>query len=240
MTLTEICSAVGIPKSKGYSILNTLRHFAFVRKSSHDKTYALGPGLLFLSSKILDNLDLREIVSPVLSELAHETNSTAFLGLISGDHLIVVAKDEGTQEIGVTIRLGHRFPLAWGAHGKAIMAFEQEEHRERILSGSRLYLHGKRTEFEPNRLKRELSECKKKGFAVDPGDMKGGVRAVASPVFGPGEKLIGAIVVVGTFSRNYTQKYGTILASAADNFSMSIGGLRQSVIPKSPFRNQED
>ena len=136
MTLTEICGVVGIHKSKGYSILNTLRQFAFVQRSSDSKTYALGPGLLFLSSKVLHNMDLREAVEPVLRELSFATKSTAFLGLISDSHVFVVAKDEGNQDIGVTIRLGHRFPLTWGAHGKSILAFLPHAQRKEILGRS--------------------------------------------------------------------------------------------------------
>ncbi len=97
-----------------------------------------------MSSKILSNMDFREAVAPILQELARETNSTAFLGLVSDNHVFVVAKDEGTQDIGVTIRLGHRFPLAWGAHGKAIMAFLPDIEREKVLSDAKLYFHGNR------------------------------------------------------------------------------------------------
>ena len=56
----------------------------------------------------LDNLDLRDIVSPFLERLATETNSTALLGLISAEQVFIIAKHEGAQNIGVTIRLGHR------------------------------------------------------------------------------------------------------------------------------------
>ena len=45
MTLTEICNEVGIHKSKGYSILNTLKQFGFVEKDPQTKTYSLGVGL---------------------------------------------------------------------------------------------------------------------------------------------------------------------------------------------------
>ncbi|MEJ2716195.1 MAG: IclR family transcriptional regulator [Deltaproteobacteria bacterium] len=142
MTLTEICGTVGIHKSKGYSILNTLQHFGFVQRSPDTKIYSLGTGLLFLSNKVLSNLDIREAVAPLLHELSVQTGSTAFLGLISGDHVFVVAKDEGVQDIGVTIRLGHRFPLSWGAHGTCIVAFLPQAEQERVLSGPKLYFHG--------------------------------------------------------------------------------------------------
>ena len=49
-TLTEICREVGIHKSKGYAILNTLMESALVVRSEGAKTYALGDTevLLFL------------------------------------------------------------------------------------------------------------------------------------------------------------------------------------------------
>jgi DNA-binding IclR family transcriptional regulator len=227
MTLTEICKTVGIHKSKGYSILNTLQHFAFVLKAEQGKTYSLGPGLLFLSAKVLNNMDFREVVAPVLKELARETNSTAFLGIIAGPNVFVVAKDEGTQDIGLTIRLGHRFPLAWGAHGKAIMAFLSMVEQEKILAGEKLYFHGNQGSFDPNRLSKELVECRETGFAVDLGDMKEGIRAVASPVFGPSGKVIGSLAVVGTFPEESSKKYGSEVAAAAKRFSASIGGSPQ-------------
>ncbi|HTY24202.1 MAG TPA: IclR family transcriptional regulator [Desulfomonilaceae bacterium] len=224
MTLTEVCKAVGIHKSKGYSILNTLQNFAFVHRSPDTKAYSLGSGLLFLSARVLNNLDYREAAAPLLRKLSHEMNSTAFLGLISGSHLFVVAKDEGIQNIGVTIKLGHRFPLAWGAHGKSIMAYLPASKRKEILGSSKVYFHGSASRFDLDRLEQELVRCRETGFATDMSEMKGGVQAVAAAVFGPGGKLIGSLAVVGTFPREITNEYGQEVARAAKEFSGLVGG----------------
>lgn len=223
-TLTDICKHVGIHKSKAYSILNTLRHFSFVEKDLKNKTYSLGPGLLFLSSKILNKLDLRNAVTPFLQKLSRETNSTALLCMVVDQYTFVVAKDEGVQDIGVTIKLGHRFPLTWGAHGRAITAFLPDSEKNRILSGKKLYYHGNPSNFDRNRLEKELIRCRQSGFAVDLGEMKTGIHAVASPVFGPSRKLFGSIVVMGTFSRQLLERYGSQVSKIARSFSETIGG----------------
>lgn len=224
MSLTEICAAVGIHKSKGYSILNTLQHFGLAQRSPYAKTYSLGPGLLFLSSKFLENLDMREAAVPFLQDLSRKTNSTAFLALISGSYVFVVARDEGIQDVGVTIRLGHRFPLAWGAHGKAIAAFLPEGERAKVLTAEKLYFHGRASNFDPSRLDEEMVECRTIGFATDLGDMKQGVRAVASPVFGLGGRLMGSLAVMGTFPEDAANIFGSYVAEAAKELSKSIGG----------------
>ena len=227
-SLTDICKHVGIYKSKAYSILNTLRHFSFIEKDPENKTYSLGPGLLFLSSRVLNKLDLRDAVAPFLQKLSRETNSTALLCMVADQYAFVVAKDEGIQDIGVTIKLGHRFPITWGAHGRAIAAFLPDSEKNRILSGEKLYFYGDPSRFDRNRLEKELARCRQTGFAVDLGEIKTGIHAVASPVFGPSGKLVGSIVVMGTFPRQFSERYGTQVARIARRFSETIGGMVQS------------
>ncbi len=49
---------------------------------------------------------------------------------------------KGNQDIGFTVRLGHRFHLTLGAHGKAIMAFMDEQERENFGPKEALFLPG--------------------------------------------------------------------------------------------------
>ena len=226
--LTDICRHVGIHKSKAYSILNTLRQFSFIEKDLENKTYSLGPGLLLLSSKLLGKLDLREAVAPFLQKLSRETDSTALLCMVADEYVFVVAKDEGLQDIGVTIKVGHRFPLTWGAHGRAIVSFLPDSDKKRILSGERLYFHGDPSKLDRDRLEQEMDRCRQTGFAVDLGEMKAGIHAVASPVFGAGGKLVGSIVVMGTFPRHFSERYGILVGKIGRSFSETIGGMVQN------------
>ena len=224
MRLTEICNQVGIHKSKGHSILNTLKQFGFVEKDPQTKTYSLGPALIFLSRHVLDNLHYPEIVAPFLDDLAKETNGTALFGLIYGEHLLVVGKSEGNQNIGFTIRLGHRFHITLGAHGKAIVAFMPEADREKILTKKRVYFHGfDISRLNTKRLKEELIKCRQLGYAQDIGEITQGVNFVSAPVFGVQEKIIGCIILIGTFSESLIEKYGPKTADVARRISYRLG-----------------
>ena len=234
MTLTQIRSAVGIHNSKAFSILNTLQRFGFVQKDPVSKTYSLGMGLIFLSQKVLDSLDLREAAASFLSRLSSETNSTAFLGLISGNYVYVAAKDEGSQAVAVTFRIGQRFPLFWGTHGKAILAFLPEDERSQILAGDNLSfrVHGSAPHLQD--LEAELTLCRETGYAIDLDETKVGIRSVAAPVFGPTAKLIGAFVVIGTFPGDVVKEYGKRVAREARKFSQSMEGCPTSA-ERSPY-----
>ena len=224
MKLTEICKEVGIHKSKGHSILNTLKQFKFVEKDPEAKTYSLGPALIFLSRHVLDNLRYPEIVAPFLEDLAKETNGTALFGLIYGEHLLVVGKHEGNENIGFSIRLGHRFHMTLGAHGKAMVAFMPEPEREKILTKKRVYFHGlELSRLNMKRLREELTKCRQLGYAQDVGEITAGVNFVSAPVFGLQEKIIGCIILIGTFAETLIEKYGPKTADAARKVSYKLG-----------------
>ena len=224
MKLTEICKQVGIHKSKGHSILNTLKQFGFVEKDPQTKTYSLGPALIFLSRHVLDNLYYPDIVAPFLDDLAKETNGTALFGLIYAEHLLVVGKREGNQNIGFSIRLGHRFHVTLGAHGKAMVAFMPEADREKILTKKRVYFHGLDiSRLNMKRLRDELTKCRQLGYAQDVGEITPGVNFVSAPVFGVQEKIIGCIILIGTFAESLIEKYGPKTADGARQVSYKLG-----------------
>jgi DNA-binding IclR family transcriptional regulator len=223
MKLTEICKQVGIHKSKGYSILSTLEPFGFVVKDPETKTYCLGPGLIFLSRHVLDHLNYPTIVAPFLESLARETNGTAAFGLINGRYVFVVSKYEVNQKIGFSVSLGDRFHITLGAHGKAIAAFLPVREREKLLVQKSLHFHGEPGRLNITRLREELARCRELGYAEDMGEITHGVNVVSAPVFGHREKIVGCIILIGTFTKNRLERYGSKAAVAAREVSYRLG-----------------
>lgn len=223
MSLTDICKKTGINKSKGYSILSTLQKYGFVDKNIKDKTYSLGPGLISLSRKVLDNMDYREAVAPFLERLARETQSTALFVVIKDGNAFVVAKHEGDKNIGVTIRIGHRFSTTAGAHGKAIVAFMPHDEQADILKRERLFFHGDASRLDRERLSIELTECREKGFAYDMGELNPGINAVASPVFNAHGQVTGSLLIIGTFRETQIEAFGAMVSENAKQLSRSLG-----------------
>ena len=223
MTLTEICKKVGIHTSKAFSILNTLSQFGFVEKDPQTKTYSLGIGLVFLSRQVLDNLDYRGTIDPYLRKLARETNGIAVFGLLQGESLYVIAKQEGDQRIGLTVRLGHRFHFTYGVHGTLIAAFMSEAERQKLLSRKNLYFHGDPSRLDMARLQEELAKCRESGFAVDAGRINPGINAVGAPVFGVDGNITGVITVIGTFPEEMIDEYGRTTSLIARQVSSRLG-----------------
>jgi DNA-binding IclR family transcriptional regulator len=223
MSLIEICAQVGIHKSKAFSILETLQRSGLVQKNPNGKGYSLGPGLVSLSRKVLDDLSPVRLAQPILEELARKANSTAVLGLIVDRSVFVAAKHEGEGNIGVTMRIGHRLPLTYGAHGKAICAFLPKKERDDLLLGHDLYFHGEPAKLDRTRLRKELARCRRLGFAQDLGEVNPGLNVIAAPVLGPNGAPVGYIEIFVLFSGRTAHRFGPLVAEAGKMLSRQLG-----------------
>ncbi|GAB4246717.1 MAG: IclR family transcriptional regulator [Thermoleophilia bacterium] len=228
--LTEICRAVGIHKSKGYAILNTLRSAGLVVRNEPAKTYALGPGVLTLSRALLDRIGLAPAAEPHLAELAQATGATALLGLITTGQVFIVARGEAPGAMGVTVRVGHRYPLTWGAHGKAIVAFLPPARREALLAEEPLFFYGDAEKLPPDRdLRAELAEVRRQGFALDLGGVQAGINAVSAPVLNSRGEPAAVLVLVGTFPPGFAPEHGRRVAAVAREMSARLAPFLEAI-----------
>ncbi|MBI5441439.1 MAG: IclR family transcriptional regulator [Deltaproteobacteria bacterium] len=240
LSLTEICAAVGIHKSKGYAILNTLMDAGLVVRDADTKAYSLGLGLLFLSRAALDKTDLGRAAKPYLSELVAATQSTALLGIVNGERLFVAAKEEASAGIGITIRVGQRYPLTWGAHGKTILAFLPAEERERLLEDSELLFLGDAAgEPDLELVRKELERVRERGYGVDVGVMQAGIQAVSAPILGSRSRPVGCIVILGTFPPTSAEGYGERAAAVAREISSLLGPTLERIYGRSGPRHTD-
>jgi DNA-binding IclR family transcriptional regulator len=223
MNLTEICEEVGMHKSTAFCILHTLRKYGLVQTSGRGQGYTLGPGLIGLSRRFLDTLSAPKLAEPLLAELATKARATAALGLIADKNVFVAAKHEGGRVIGITMRVGHRFPLTYGCHGKAIAAFLPENELDALLQDEEPYYHGDPSKFDRDKLNEEMSKCRRDWFAEDLEEMVPGLNVVAAPVLGPNGGPIGYIAVLGLLSAEAARQYGPLVAEAGKTMSRQLG-----------------
>lgn len=223
-SLTEVCRHVGINKSKGLALLNTLRSSGLVIRSEYSKVYRLGPGLLVLSRALLEHTDIAGSAGPYLRSLADATRSTALLGSVSGEQTYVIARRTSADGhlAQIAVQVGHRFPLYYGSHGKAILAAVSKEERERVLAEAELHFAELGEGHDLGALRAEIAECARLGYGRDLGGINQGVNSLAVPLFGRHSVLLGFLWVVGTFPVAKAAEYGTLLVSTAQAMSLSF------------------
>jgi DNA-binding IclR family transcriptional regulator len=223
LTLTEICERVGIHKSKGYTILNTLKQYDLIQKDDRTKTYCLGLGIVHLAHNVLDNMETRDVAAPHLMALANESECTAHLLTINQDMVYVVSAYEGSPDIGFTLRKGFRYHITHGVHGKAIAAFLPKEELNVLLSGEPLHFYGEGKPVDMDRLNKELATVRENGYAYDQGVLLPGITAISSPVFEKNGEIIACVLLLGVFPAQGKTNYGIKVREAAKRISEVFG-----------------
>lgn len=235
-TLSEICRGLGIHKSKGLALLNTHRAAGLVSRDERTKTYTLGASLLVLSRAMLEQADFTRVVEPFLDRLVERPGTTAFLGLVWGNRVSVVARRDSPAGTDTALRLlGYRwYPLTWGAAGKAIVSSLAPDEREDVLARPPYFFYGDSsiTPLDLTALRAELTEAVRKGYATDLGGVQAGVNAVSSPVFGVRRNVlrpIGCIALVGGFPAEEADPLGALVAATAKELTQEAGPLLDGI-----------
>jgi len=120
LTITELAHRLEVGRPVVYRLVATLAEHDLVRRAP-DARVRLGLGVLQLASAI--HPGLRELVTPVLRELADAAGATAHLTIAEGQEATALAVVEPSwTDFHVSYRVGSRHRLDRGAAGKAIVA----------------------------------------------------------------------------------------------------------------------
>lgn len=200
MTLQELSAAAGWPKSTVHALLATLRAHDAVRQND-DGRYALGVRLFEYGCAVSEQWDAPELIKPCLERLAAQTGGGAFISVLEGDAVITFDMCAGGGGLRVIPELGSRLPLHATAQGKLFLSFLPERDALQRLRRAGLTPYTPHTITDTGVLLHALEEIRRSGRAVEDGEYKIGLRAVAAPVYSGGGSVRYALGTVGLFRR---------------------------------------
>lgn len=201
MGVVEIAQASGWHKSTVQKLLVTLNHHGVVARDPLTKRYSLGMALAELGRVALNKFDMRHLARPVLHELMERSGETAVLGVLEGDRLIMIDKQEPHTQMRVSPFLGTPYPATTTSHGKALLAWLPEDRRTALCRAAGLPALTPRSITDPLLFERDLEATRERGYAEEFDEFQEGVSGVAAPVFRPGGQVVATLSIVGPTSR---------------------------------------
>lgn len=179
--VTEIATALGFSKAAVHRILSSLRNKGLVELDPVTHRYSLGPAILSLGLNYLDGLDVRQVATPELSHLSRETQETVTLSVRTGWSRVYLDQVTPEREVIMSVQIGVPHPLHSGSSSKAFLAFLPENDIERYLARP-LAAVTPATITDPQQLRKELAEIRRRGFAESSGERQTGAASVAAPL----------------------------------------------------------
>lgn len=225
LRLSEMSNILGLPLSSIHHILSTLRSFDYVDQEQDTKRYFLGFKFLTISSKILDNLDIRRTAYTHLRELHNKLNETVNLTVLRNGRVTFIDKIQKVGGLALDTYIGFSTLPHAAASGKILLADRSNQEIRELYKEQPLKIYGKNTITSMARLFEELDNVRKLGYAIDNEEYYEGVRCVAAPIMSQG-RVTAALSVTGSiFSMSMERMQNEILQlvkTAAEKISREM------------------
>lgn len=178
-----IARDLGLPRSTTYHLLAVLTEEGFVVHLPEERTYGLGVASFELGSAYSRQAPLARLSRPVLARLVDRVGQNAHLAVLHGRDVLYVVEERAPGRPLLVSDVGVRLPAHLTASGRAILA-ELPPAQVRALFPDRSAF-ADRTGIGPSRLselREVLTGVRRRGFAVEDGEVTAGFSSVAAAV----------------------------------------------------------
>lgn len=224
--VVELARKVGLSPSNVSRLLSSLVRGNVVEYDGGTGRYRLGIGLVRLASVVTDHLDLRAVAHRHLEALVEGTRETASLSIFTGEHAVTIDFVPSPLAVVSVIQLGRPGLVHCTSVGKLLLAYQEEDVRERALSKP-LPRFTPRTIVDPDLVRLELQRIREQGYAMAEEEREPELNAIAVPVRGAYGQILGALGVQGPahrFDRSAMLQALGLLRREAEPLSRQLGG----------------
>jgi IclR family KDG regulon transcriptional repressor len=202
LTLTEIADRFHESPAVVFRILQTLVAGDYVWRDPESKRYRIGLRLWELGTRAQNRMGRRflEVARPVLKWLVTVTGETAALAVLRGTDSLYLDLVDGSEPLRVYAEAGSRAPVYATASGKAMLAFREPELIARVVRAGMKRLTPLTVTREVQ-LRRRLAEIRRTGLAINLGERRTDIAAVAAPIFNARGECVAAISISGPVAR---------------------------------------
>lgn len=191
--IAELERQTGIARPTLYRLVRTLERRQLLRPCSDPTQYSLDVGIVALAQPWMHSIDLLARADEALVALAADVEETVALCLHHGNARVYVREIVSKHPLKYSRGIGVTESLVRGAGGLAILAFEDEK-----FIADQLATVDARTRRQ---LQSEVVAIRRQGYAVSEGQIMDGAMAIAAPVFGGANRVVGSVGIYGPSAR---------------------------------------
>ena len=188
--VTELSRELDLTKSNTFRLLQSLMTLGYV-KHLENKSYAATLKTWQVGRALVENLNLRSVAAPEMAHMSQETGEAIYLAVPEGLSVIYIDKVESLKPIRSWNPVGGSAPIHCVGTGKAILAENYRQMREKLDGNLQRYTDNTLTTLAE--LDKDLAEARKQGYAFDRGEFRDRILSFGAAVKLPDGEPIAAI-----------------------------------------------
>jgi len=181
--MEAVMRACDLPRSSAYHLINAMIEQGFVAHLADERRYGLGIAAFEVGSGYARQEPLQRIARRPLAQMVDRVGQSAHLAVLHGRDVLYVLEERAPGRPPLVSDVGVRLPSHLTASGRAMLAA--------LSSAQVLALYPDRAAFtsrtglgpsSPATLRSVLAETRRRGHAVEDGEVTIGLASVAAPV----------------------------------------------------------
>lgn len=177
--LTDISHDLGLPKTRVYRILSTLKQRKYVWQDPRTRGYSLSLRTWLLGRHTNVYRLLTNVVEPYVDGLAAQSGETSIFAVLDGNKALHLHVFNSPRPVLAYVNVGSRVPLHASATGKAMLSKLGAEYIIRNLPPE-LERYTPRTIVDRDQLIREIEKIQRVGYATGVDEISEGLAGVAA------------------------------------------------------------
>lgn len=212
LSAPQVAEALAIHPRTARRLLNRLRDEGYVSRSDDARRlYAPTMRLVALAGQVAERSRLAAEGEALVQRLCEGPGREAHLAIPSYRSTLCVVHGDGGGT--VALRIGELVPCHCSALGKALLGHRQA-WRDSVLR-SPLRPCTPATLTDPAALRDDVAAVRARGYAVEDGEHRSGLRGVAAPVFAPDGEAIAALGVSTAAAESLDDLAAAVVPAAA-------------------------
>lgn len=215
LTQAEITRRANLPHSTTRRLVAEMVEHGMLERAQDGKLM-LGLRLWELGSLSHRVLPLRDTAIPFMTVLNQALGQHVQLAVREGNEAVIVERLSATNAVGLALDLRNRVSLHASAAGKALLAFAPETEITALLEHP-LPKFTPQTITRPERLRRNLDDIRRQGYALVRQETQLGIAAIAAPIRTQRRQIVASlsVVVPNDFSEPEKLVHGVLAAAKA-------------------------
>ena len=172
-----------LPRSSVYHLLGTLADEGFVIRLPEDRRYGLGLAAYELGTGYVRQAPLQRIARVPLADLVDRVGHSAHLAVLHGREVVYVIEERAPGRPPLVTDVGVRLPAQLTASGRAMLAqLPAAQVRALFPDPAAFVLRTGVGPRSPSALRAMLVDVRRRGHALEDGEVTPGFASIASPV----------------------------------------------------------
>jgi IclR family pca regulon transcriptional regulator len=202
MTIQEAAAGLGVTRAAARRLLLTLEHDGYVAQNG--RLFSITPRVIELGYAYFASMDLPSLARPAMLELAASVNETCSLGVLDGESVAMIAREEPRRLLRLDLAVGRRLPAYVHSLGRQLLAGLDDEAWQKYLKSADIRKLTPLTVTSKTALEKNRKQIRADGYCVLVNEIVDGIGGVSVPIRNRAGDVVAAMsisMVLGSRTR---------------------------------------